>query len=635
MTCSIAGFAEEKNATPSAAPGQTGVTEFVLAQGKPAPAIHATDLKGNTVDLDAIIQQKPYLVILYFFTVDTGADIAMKLGYLDMHYGRDKLKIIALGMKNDEAALKSFADRLGIEYAIIDTNALKDAGWLKNIHTPPVTLFVQADPSRTIERVLVGGGAGQAQILKEVAENLFQQRKSEAAEIADQAAAQGEDKKAAGELKGYILASQGKLDEAEKEFGQIDSKTGLASVALTRGKLDDAVKLADQAGNGYAQTIKGEALIKQGKLDEAAKTLQGAADQPAANWQKSEGITAQGRVTQQQGNADAAIGSYKNAVALDPYNVVALSNEGAAHREKGDLKEAETVLAKAAQVRPDDNLSALMLQQVQRELKDANDIKRGELIRQQIADLGKRYKEIKDSGAKPADDWSTRPLIVAFLPNPKQSPMVFTRAGTDVVLQREIESRLQSDGRVGVVERQMLDQLLQELNLGSSEVAAAETQRRLGKMLSAGMLGFFDFAQLGPDAMLYLRMVDTETTGIAFQISQPVDENNPAKTVSEVMDKLTAQLANGHELKGLIADAADENAVIINLGKKHGVKEGQEFTVYAEGDPIEVGGKVIAHRQKPVAKLTVTSVEAEYAVGKIGNKRDGATIAKEMKIKGQ
>ncbi len=605
-----------------------------LVKGNPAPPIRATDINGQVVDLDEVIGADPYLVILFFFSTDTGEDIALKLRYLDMRYGRDKLRVVALGMKEDAAALKSFAQRLGIKYFIIDSSGLENAAWLEQVFTLPLTLFVQANEERTIERVLVGGGSMEAQVLREVAENLYQQRKAEAAEILDIAIEQGEDEKAATELKGYVLAADGKLDEAEKEFGKIESNTGLAQVALARGELGKAAELADKAGDDpYAQTIKGKALLKEGKVDEAAAVLDKAAQQDARGWQKSETLNAQGRVAQQQGKTDTAIASYQGAVALDPYNVVALSNEGATHREKGDLEKAEQVLQKAASIRPDD-MTSVMLQQIQQELKEANNIKRNELIRNQIADLSARFKEMQESGTGAAvDAWSTRPLIMAFLPSANQAPVVFERAGTDVVLQREVESRLQKDGRVSIVERQMLDQLLTELDLGSSDLASADTQRRLGQILSAGMLGFIDFAQTGGGVSMYLRLVDTETTSLAFQTSVPVNENKPSAVVDELMAQILTEVADARELRGLIADAASDDAVIINLGGKHGVKAGQEFTVFVDGDPIEVGGRVIAHRQKAIGMLTVTQVEEEYAICKVSKKREGATLAKEMKVK--
>jgi len=115
-------------------------------------------------------------------------------------------------------------------------------------------------------------------------------------------------------------------------------------------------------------------------------------------------------------------------VAIDPLNVVALSNEGAAHREKGDLQKATEVLEKAKTVR-DDELVTLMLQQVQQELKEANDVKRGELIRAQINDLRERYDALKAAGKdKPIDEWTSPPLVLAFLPSINAQPAFLAAA---------------------------------------------------------------------------------------------------------------------------------------------------------------------------------------------------------------
>jgi len=202
-----------------------------------------------------------------------------------------------------------------------------------------------------------------------------------------------------------------------------------------------------------------------------------------------------------------------------------------------------------------------------------------------------------------------------------------------MALQREIESQVQGKNGIQVVERIMLDKLLQELNLGSSELTSSDTQRRLGKVLSAGHLGFIDFAQMGAETLLYLRLIDSETTGIFFQTSVTVDESNPREVVASVVEELTAKLASAEPLQGLIADAASNDAVIVNLNKKHGAKEGMVFNILEDGDPIKVGGKVIAHRQKPVGRLTLTAVEDDYAVGTASNLREGVTLAGEMKIK--
>ncbi len=602
--------------------------EFV--PGTTAPNLKAQDIYDTLVDLKLIAEKNPSLVVLFFFTIASGEDIALKLDYLDQKYGSEMLQVVALGWRDDKDALKEFAENRDINYHIIDPAETQSLPWRDSVLGLPMTVFLTTGDEPSIERVLYGSGDNN--IIIEIAENWFQQGKTQALDAAADAIEKGESTSDAKELKGFILTAEGKLDEAELEFGEIESKTGLAKVALERGDYDAAVGYADDAGTGYAQAIKGEAYMRSGDFEKAAAALGDAPDSAERAWQKSAAVNAQGRLEQAQGNPDAAVGKYQQAVSLDPYNVVALSNEGAVHREQGDLDAAQAVLQKAADVRADDPLVLAMLQQVSRELEEANDIKRQELIQSQITDLAARFTEMKASGALDAvDSWTTRPLVLALLPG--NSEAFFPRAGTNVVLQRELEARLNSDGRVQVVEREMLAELLQELNLGSSELADASTQQQLGRVLSAGLLGFIDFAQVGGDTLMYLRFVDTETTSIFHQASYSLDARNPLAAVDGAVSETLAKLADGRELKGVIADVSDPDNILIGLGKKHGVQVGDRFTVLVEGDPVEVGGRVIAHRQKPVAKLEVSAVEDEYAVCTASNVRDGVALAKEMKIR--
>ncbi len=605
-----------------------------FAKGDPAPMIKAKDLNGKDVDLDKIIAEGRAFVMLFFFTTQTGEDMAVKLGKIHTAYGGKNLDIIALGLQEEQQALRDFAQNLKISYYVIDKTAIGNAEWLAKINTLPLTLFVVTQ-TKTIGKIVAGGGSTQAMLLESVAETFFQQGKTaEATAVADQAIAAGEDPKAATEIKGYSLAAEGKLDAAESEFGKINSTAGLAKVAYDKGDFAKAAEVADKApDDAYAQTVKGEALLKSGKPEEAAASLNKASTSPGGtDWQQSELANTQGRVVHQAGNTDGASANYQKAIALDPYNVVALSNEGAAQREKGNLEGAKASLERATSIRTDD-MTNVLLKQVKDELEKSNDTKRGELIRAQITELKDRFTQMKAAGTLAADQWSSRPLVLAFLPSRNQSGVFFERAGAEVVLQREIETKLQADTRCGIVERSMLDKLLQELNLGSSELATADTQKRLGNVLSASLLGFIEYAQSAAGLSMYVRLVDTETTSIVMQASQPVDEKNPSAVAEAVATKILAEAVDGRELKGLIADATDENAIMINLGRKYGVKQGQAFIALQDGQPVQVGGRVIAKKQEPAAKLVVTSVEDDYAICKLEKKVEGAKLVKEMKIK--
>jgi Flp pilus assembly protein TadD len=536
-------------------------------------------------------------------------------------------------MQKDEKALKDFASRLGIQYHILDPAKIQDAAWLDRVTALPLTVFIRAGQEKMIDQVLAGGGATTAHLLATVAENLFRQRKEEALALVNEAAAEPNAPQSTTELKGYILTSKGRLDEAQKEFEAAQSTTGLAKVALERGTLPEALALAEKAPeNGYAQTVKATALAKMGKLDLAESTVSTATAAASQDWQKSEALNLQGRLAQESGNLGTAIQRYGEAAHTDPYNVVSLANEGAARRANGDLEGAKNVLEQAS--RRGDTATAILLKQVSDEIKQATDTKRAEVVRAQIEDLGKRYRDSLAAGSPATkDQWSSRPLVVALLPSTEHSTVFFDRAGMDTLVQRELETRLQASGKVSVVERDMLDKLLQELNLGSSEITSADTQRRLGQVLSAGVLGFLSFVPSANGVAASLRLVDTETTAILAQVSAPLDENNPEAALKAMIERIVTWAASERELKGLIADCTSDDAIMVNVGARHGVTPGMAFTVLAEGAPVEVGGRVVTRRQEAVGRVEVTQVEPDYAVCKVVNRRDGASFAKEMKVK--
>jgi tetratricopeptide (TPR) repeat protein len=587
------------------------------AKGDPVPPFQAVDIQGRVIDLEAVMNSDPDLIITFLFSPQSGEGIAKRLNLLHAQYGREKIRIIAFGADGDEAALRDFAARNAIEYAIIPPDA---SGTVEKLFGPvevlPLTMIVA--PKQQVWQVLAGGGGVTESILTKTAEAFLVQGKTEEAKaIADVAAKEGEDAGPARQVKAFALTAEGKLDEAEQEFGAINATAGLARVALERGELDKAKTLADQAGtDGYAQSIKGRALLQEGKLEEANAAFEAAKQQAVAfDWQQSEAFNGSGRVKQEQGDTDGAVSEYEQAVELEPYNVVALSNEGAAHRAAGNLEKSAEALTTASE-RKDDKLVTLMLRQVQEELKRTNDTQRAELIRSQIADLRQRFEELKATGqAERQDAWSTRPMVMAFLPT--DSAVYFERAGTETVLRQAIQEKLAEDPRVRIVEREVLDTLLQELQLGSSELADANTQLQLGQVLSAQLLGFVDFARLGSDVLMNVRMVDTETTEITVRSSKNIrNETDITGVVEEVANELLQKTVASRKLQGLIADAQPDT-VMINVGSAVGVAPGQAFLVFKEGEPIEVAGRTIAHKQITLGRIEVTEVNEEYATARI------------------
>jgi tetratricopeptide (TPR) repeat protein len=608
-----------------------------LAKGSSAPLIQSSDIYGADVDLAAIIEEEPGLVIMFFFTVDSGQAIAAKLRSLDTGFGQD-LKVVALGIKEEESALKSFADENNIGYHIIEAEALEEADWLDDINALPLTLFVHPNKDREIVQRLAGAGSGNANIITQVAKKFFQHGRQDVAEsIANAASESGEDGAGVAETLGFIYLRQGKTDEAQKEFKSFDLRDGLASVEYERGDYEKALYHAAQSESSLASTVEARIHLKNGKVDEAETAAQEAEARPGDDWQKSEAANISGRVKHEKGDVDGAIDKYKEATDLSNYNTTAMSNRAHAHREKGDIQEAQAVLEEAeGWGGAEDEMIVMMTRQVAKELENSNDLERLKLIQGQIKDLGARFRELQTNGdAEPQDTWSTRPQVVAFIESTAGGNPYFERAGMDMVIKREIEARVSADPRIQVVERDMLEALLQELNLGSSEIADKNTQLQFGKVLSARMLGIVEFGRFGKENVMNMRLADTQTTEVhSLPMVGIKDGASLGEIVQSGVDAIIARFVEGRELRGLLGSNPEDDNMIVNLGKAHGIAQGMRFDVVMEGEPVTAGGRVLGHAQVLVALIEVVSVEEEYSICKLVLKKDKSLVLTgDMKVK--
>ncbi|HOV31964.1 MAG TPA: redoxin domain-containing protein [Candidatus Hydrogenedens sp.] len=601
------------------------------------PIFSGQDIRGEEVSLSKYSDKNERIIVLFLFSTKTGEEMATKLSILDLQYGGRKLEIIGIGCKDSEDNIKQFADRLDLKYKIVPEQKLSNNSWMNKIDILPMVLFI-VPPDMFIERILRGGGH-QLSLLKETAEFFYRKKDFDTANKILNSTVPNENTNVSQELrelKGYILSEQGKIDEAEKEFGAINAYAGLARLAYMKGDYQKAIEYADRVPNdGYAQTVKGMALSKLGKIEEAKTILENNLDKTKYDWMKAENLNAQGRISQEIGDDIKAIEDFEQAVSIDPLNVVALSNKAVVHEKKGELEKAKEVLTEASK-RGSDQITQLLLQQVTEQIQKNNDAQRQKIIQEQITQLTDRFKELKASGAITEDTWDSKPPVIAFLKgNTNAQGILLDRAGVDIAFQRELEKTVRNRlSPMQVVEREMIDKLLQELQLGSSELASTETQRQLGKVLSAGILGFIEFTSLGKSPMVYVRLVDTETTEIIAQCSSVLNENDIISTIQKVVEEMEQSIRDKNKnVKGTII-SVDGNTTTVNLGKSHGLKEGCILIVLQQGEPIEVSGKKIGFRQVPIGKIEIQEVENDYSTGKLTLTKQDTKIEKGMKVKG-
>ncbi len=436
--------------------------------------------------------------------------------------------------------------------------------------------------------------------------------------------------------RGYELLRQGKLDDSERIFRALAGAThpevvwmgreGVAEVQLARGDNNAALSeandiIAKAPTRSAAYLIRGRALSTSGQAQAAQAALQQAAgNQTSADfsWQKSSALVAVGN-TQRKLDPQLAIKTYERASRENPQSVEALSNLAVALGDTGQTVRAKGLLERAQALDPSDAMTAALLRQTQDALADEQDRARQTYIDSAVKDLAAKFRNppARPAAAGAADDWTSPVLALSVLPFQDQTlPGATGRIGLEALVQQELIRELQARGYT-IVERRLLDKVLAEVKLGSSELADQDTQIKLGKVLAARMMVSGVLTSQGQTLAAAVRAIDTETTQLTMVRSErTTGAPNPTELASNIALAVAKTVQDKYPLKGRIVSVEGDRA-IINLGKKHGLTAGQGFNVLTRGQPIELNGRVLGYRETLIARITVTDVQDLLAYGRV------------------
>jgi len=194
-----------------------------------------------------------------------------------------------------------------------------------------------------------------------------------------------------------------------------------------------------------------------------------------------------------------------------------------------------------------------------------------------IGQLEAKGKEVSGQ-ANSRQPQGARPRILACLG--PTVPSGGPAAESSALLYRiALRSELESRAGLRVVEREALESLLQEQNLGTSDLADPRARTAIGKLLPASLLLLGDVLPTDKGDKLYLRLVDTETTQVlaSFSANRLADED-PDSVCTNLATRIAERVV---ALKPLLAPVTSlENTQIrASLGTFHGVHAGMRFRV--------------------------------------------------------
>lgn len=169
-----------------------------------------------------------------------------------------------------------------------------------------------------------------------------------------------------------------------------------------------------------------------------------------------------------------------------------------------------------------------------------------------------------------------------------------------------LAAALDEVGGVRVVEREQLEKILQEQELGASGLADERARTAIGRLLPASTLLMGQVLSMSGQTRVMMRLVDTETSQILGSFSAAASADGDADRVCrQLAEKIVTALRAHRPLRAPVSALNAEGAVL-PLGAFHGLRPGQRFDIVTESDPARaVGRAVVAEVGEDESRLTV------------------------------
>lgn len=225
-------------------------------------------------------------------------------------------------------------------------------------------------------------------------------------------------------------------------------------------------------------------------------------------------------------------------------------------------------------------------------------------------------------------------------------------------LDAAITTILVKSGCYNVVERSQLSHVIRELGLQSTGMIAGNTAIQFGQMVGADYTvvgnivaadvdSFNNYLYKGTKAKIKFnfKFIDNKTglikiaeilegsdTVSEFENKSPDRDMLISGAANDVARKIVAKIDEINPLSGLVVSASDKQ-IYIDLGSDNGVKVGDSFIIYKEGNIIKhpVTGQIIAVKEIVIGSMKVVEVHPIYALCELKKSRGHVAVGDKVK----
>jgi tetratricopeptide (TPR) repeat protein len=599
-----------------------------ISPGQIAPTFTLKDLKGQAHDLSGLMDRP--MTILYFFDVESrpSQEGLLSLHQLVKQYKESDLTVWAITL-SDRGKVVKFMETTGIVFPVLlDVAKVSDLYRARQILP---TVCIIGLKLKVLDH-FQGGGKTTETMLVRVAERELQRKQTKLAKaISDEVVKKNPQNVKARTVKGYAALKEQNLKEAEEVFrdiskkgpqGEVLGKEGLAAVYARKGETEKALQLAKEVeqkapDRAYVHVVKGDALYAMDRKKEAeAEYQKGIQKKEVEPYQEAIPYNQMGRYYASAGQYAKAREFYDQAINIDPYYIEGTTNKGLTYEKEGKWDKALESYRQAVALDKTDLFAAVLAKKAQEMIDLQKDIKRKERVDQLVKELALRFRGQKEAGKKAQDPWTSQPMVLTFVDFQERGALS-ERDGFSSVMMSQLADHLNASGRVRVVERILIDRLLEELNIGSSELANPETALKLGRILAARLIGTGSLVYLSQGTLLHLRLIDTETTAVPQITTKQIPPRaSLEKELFQLNREILKTVITQYPLRGYVVKV-NGGQVVLNIGSNQGIVAGTKFEVIEEGEEIQYKGKTLRSSPKSAGRMEVVRVEPDFCYAKI------------------
>ncbi len=181
------------------------------------------------------------------------------------------------------------------------------------------------------------------------------------------------------------------------------------------------------------------------------------------------------------------------------------------------------------------------------------------------------------------------------------------------------------EGRFDVVERRLLQKIVDEQKLAMSGMVDANSATELGKLLGVKVVITGSVMKVHKMMEVNARIIDVESASI---IAAESVKSASAIQLETLVNQMAAKIIRDFPLEGYIVHR-DGDKVQVDLGKRAGVKKGMRFIVYKEGNVIRhpKTGEVLDVERIETGNILIKDVRKKTAEAKILSENSSNAIA--------